>query len=95
MFEIHTNYGKHTIDYCILLYHNHNEYFFPKSIHPIIGISHQEYINILTSFGAELTSSEELLRCKLEYYCFINKEDCKKCMDYLNDKYSVLIKLLG
>ena len=95
MFEIHTNYGEHTIDYCVLLYHNNNEYFFPKSIHPIIGISHQEYIDVLLSFGAELNTSDNLQHFKLEYYYFTNEDNCRKCINFLNEKYGLLIKLLG
>lgn len=52
-----------------------------------IGIPLKKYINILKKFNAERCSDDK------EYY-FNNEEDCKRCCDYLNEKYEVIVKLM-
>ena len=54
-----------------------------------LSISLQEYINILIKFDAFERPTPFSL------YYFTHKQDCKECCAYLEDKYSVIIKLIN
>lgn len=51
-----------------------------------IGISYEEYINILQEYGAH---------CSNMMYNFYHEQEAKKCVDYLNDTYLIALKLQG
>jgi len=58
-----------------------------KSISNEIGISLKKYHGILKKFNAIPTYRNE-------HYLY-NFDDAEKCCEYLNEKYGVLLKLMG
>jgi len=63
-----------------------NHLYSDKDISLICNISFEEFQNILRNFGA----SNNLGDCY-----FNNEKDCKKCCKHLNEKYGVIMKLIG
>lgn len=61
--------------------------FFDRDIATIIGLPVEEYRKILESFGAHINLNEEMI--------FKDFEDCKKAVNYLEEKYGILLVLLG
>lgn len=76
--------------YYIILDDIHNEYVSDNAIvftlKQYINITLQEYVNILINHNA--------IMYNLEHY-FKSFQDAQNAIDYLNDKYITLIKLMG
>lgn len=73
----------------IMLYTNNAIEIQDSRIAKKLSISLQEYKNILVKFNA----FEKIGRLKLYY--FTNKKDCEECRAYLEEKYSIMLKLIG
>lgn len=67
---------------------NDKIYFFDKEIAKELGISLEEYSDLLKSFDCYRPASGD--------YCYDNKQDCERCVEILNEKlpsYLVLKKI--
>ena len=60
---------------------------FDKDIAEYIGISLEEYRGILKLYNSSPGDNGE--------YYFNNPEDIEECVNYLNEKYTVILNLIG
>lgn len=89
-FQYHSDIKLYMID----LYNDNSHIVYPGYVRKLLNITAKDYIDIFQQLGAVKHTLKVGFDEEFTFFGWENEKDAQKAVDYLNEKYIVLIKML-